>query len=201
MGAGDGARDADTRLAEDLGELVARESWILLTGGRDCGVMAAASRGAKRVAGSLTVGILPTESGLASPDVDVAVFTGMGNARNAINVLTSDVVVACGSGGPGTASEIALAIKCRKPVVLLGAPPATRDFAARARWTELRGRVRCRRDRAHPSRAVGLARFEQLAERGRHVVDVVGRHAGQSGSETSPSNAASATGKSPGRWP
>lgn len=121
MGAGGDASASDIALAERLGELIAREGWVLLTGGRDCGVMAAANRGAKRVAGSLTVGVLPgtSESGGVCPDVDVAIFTDMGNARNNINVLSSDVVIACGSGGAGTASEIALAIKTDKPVVLV----------------------------------------------------------------------------------
>jgi uncharacterized protein (TIGR00725 family) len=128
MGAGETASERDVRLAEALGERIAAAGWALLTGGRDTGVMAAASRGAKRVAGSLTIGILPSESGSVAADVDVAVFTGMGNARNAVNVLTSDVVVACGDGGAGTASEIALAVKSRKPVVLLAASPIAREF-------------------------------------------------------------------------
>ena len=42
----------------------------------------------------------------------------MGSARNNINVLSSDVVIACGMGA-GTASEIALALKAKKCVVLL----------------------------------------------------------------------------------
>ena len=42
----------------------------------------------------------------------------MGSARNTINVLTSDVIVAC-PGGAGTLSEIALALKHGKPVWLL----------------------------------------------------------------------------------
>lgn len=136
MGAGESASPADTKFAERLGELIAREGWVLLTGGRDAGVMAAASRGAKRVPGSLTVGILPTESGGVSGDVDVAVFTGMGNARNMINVLSSEVVVACGAGGAGTASEVALALKAGKPVVLVS-PTA----AAEAFFRSLGGRV------------------------------------------------------------
>jgi hypothetical protein len=85
--------------ARELGRLLAERGWIVLTGGRPAGVMAAASAGAKEVPGSLTLGILPGASG-AGPDVDVAVFTGMGDARNAINVLTSDVIVACGIEGP-----------------------------------------------------------------------------------------------------
>jgi hypothetical protein len=128
MGAGEEATEADVALAERLGELVAAEGWVVLTGGRDAGVMAAASRGAKRVAGSLTVGILPSASGTTAPDVDVAIFTGMGNARNAINVLSSDVVVAIGAGGPGTASEVALALKSAKPVILLAPTEAMEKF-------------------------------------------------------------------------
>jgi hypothetical protein len=42
----------------------------------------------------------------------------MGNARNNINVLSSDAIVACGMGA-GTASEIALALKGNKQVILL----------------------------------------------------------------------------------
>ena len=57
-----------------------------------------------------------------------AVFTGMGSARNNINVLSSDVVIACGTGGAGTVSEIALAIKAVKPVVVVQASDEARPF-------------------------------------------------------------------------
>jgi hypothetical protein len=90
--------------------------------------MAAACAGAKQVRNSLTLGILPGGAGDVGPDVDIAVFTGMGDARNVINVLTSDVVVACGVEGPGTASEVSFALKTGKPVILLGAAPAARLF-------------------------------------------------------------------------
>jgi hypothetical protein len=60
--------------------------------------------------------------------VDIAVFTGLGDARNAVNVLTSDVVVACGVEGPGTASEVALALRSEKPVVLLAPSPEAAAF-------------------------------------------------------------------------
>jgi uncharacterized protein (TIGR00725 family) len=52
----------------------------------------------------------------------------MGSARNNINVLSSDVVVACGMGGAGTASEIALALKGNKPVILLNNSEESRQF-------------------------------------------------------------------------
>jgi uncharacterized protein (TIGR00725 family) len=82
--------------------------------------MEAASSGAKSVPGSLTLGILPSgPEGPVSAAVDIAVFTGVGEARNAINVLSSDVVVACGVEGAGTASEVALALKLGRPTILL----------------------------------------------------------------------------------
>ena len=128
MGAGEHARDEDVALAERLGELIARENWVLLTGGRDAGVMAAAVRGAKRVSGSLTVGILPTESGAHAPGIDIAIYTGLGNARNVINVLSSRVVITCGHLTPGVTSEAALALKSGRPLILLSPNPEAEAF-------------------------------------------------------------------------
>ena len=118
MGPGKGARETDLKHAWDLGNLIAARGWVLLTGGRNLGVMDAANRGAK-AGGGLTVGILPDETGEAvSVAVDIAIITDMGSARNNINVLSAHVVVACGMGA-GTASKVALAIKAGKPVILL----------------------------------------------------------------------------------
>jgi uncharacterized protein (TIGR00725 family) len=106
-------------MAERLGGLIAARRWILLNGGRDCGVMAASARGAKR-AGGMVIGVLPDmTTARASPDLDVAIVTGLSDARNLINVLSSDVVIAC-PGSLGTMSEIVLALKHDKPVILLG---------------------------------------------------------------------------------
>ena len=115
-----------------LGQLIARSGWMLLTGGRGAGVMSAAGRGAKTVPGSLVVGVLPDDrhSADVSDAVDIAVFTGMGHARNVINVLSSDVIVALGAATPGTASEIALALKVATPVILLDPSDDARRFFA-----------------------------------------------------------------------
>ena len=118
VGPGNGATEDEMKAAFELGALIAREGWVLLTGGRSAGVMDAASRGAKS-AGGLTVGILPAKDARdVSEAVDVPIFTDMGQARNNINALSSRAVVACGMGA-GTASEIALALKAKKKVVLL----------------------------------------------------------------------------------
>jgi uncharacterized protein (TIGR00725 family) len=126
-----GAAQASSRTlaaAHELGRLLAERGWIVLTGARPVGVMAAACAGAKEVPDSLTLGIVPGSEGGLDPNVDVAVFTGMGDARNVINVLTSDVVVACGVEGPGTASEVSLGLKSGKPVILLAASDSARAF-------------------------------------------------------------------------
>ncbi len=109
---------AEMEDAYTLGKLIARQGWILLNGGRETGVMTASARGASDQ-GGMTIGILPGSNPQeASEYIRIPILTGLGNARNCINVLSSDVVVAC-PGGMGTLSEIALALKCSKPVILL----------------------------------------------------------------------------------
>jgi uncharacterized protein (TIGR00725 family) len=79
--------------------------------------MCSASRGAVE-AGGLTVAILPNSAsggGYPNPWVHIPIFTGVGNARNAFNVLSASLCVAVG-GGSGTLSEIALALKSGIPV-------------------------------------------------------------------------------------
>ncbi|MFP4006814.1 MAG: TIGR00725 family protein [Spirulinaceae cyanobacterium] len=127
MGPGESATPTDLDWAYQIGHLIAAQGWILLTGGRNSGVMDAASRGA-RSRGGLTIGILPTNSVEAvSEAVDIAIATGMNQARNNINVLSSHGVIACGMG-LGTASEVALALKNQKPVVLLHPEATAYDF-------------------------------------------------------------------------
>ena len=106
----------EVETAEKVGALAAPAGWVVLTGG-GAGVMEAASRGAVE-AGGLTVGILPVATQTEqypNPWVVVPVFTGAGSARNQFNVLSATLCVAIG-GGPGTLSEIALALKAGKPV-------------------------------------------------------------------------------------
>ena len=107
--------------------------------------MEAASEGA-RGAGGLVLGILPGPSpGDANPHVEVAVATGMGDARNALIANTADGFVAI-AGSWGTLSEIAFALKRGKPVVSLGSferdlpvPPAATPEEAVRRLLELLG--------------------------------------------------------------
>jgi uncharacterized protein (TIGR00725 family) len=101
-----------------VGALIARSGAILVCGGGG-GAMEAACRGA-RSAGGTTVGILPGATRAdANPFVDIAIPTGMGEARNALVVRAADAVIAVG-GGVGTLSEIGLALKMGRPVIGLG---------------------------------------------------------------------------------
>ena len=117
--------------ALELGRLIATNDWVLITGGRDAGVMKAANEGAKEIKDSLTIGILPHRNAEISSAVDVAIVTDVGEARNNIIVLSADVVITCGVEGPGTASEVALALKAGKPVILVDASSSAEEFFAK----------------------------------------------------------------------
>ncbi len=118
VGAGD-APASVCELAYAAGLAIARRGAVLVCGGRG-GVMAAAARGAQ-AAGGLTIGILPGyDRGEANANIEIAIATGMGEARNAIVVASADSVVAL-EGEGGTLSEIGLAIKLGRPVVGLAA--------------------------------------------------------------------------------
>lgn len=131
MGAGDSATDKDNKDAFELGKLISQEGWVVLSGGRNSGVMDAVNQGAKSV-GGLTVGILPYgDNDKTSSAVDIPVLTNMMSARNNINVLSSDIVIACGHIESGTLSEIALAIKNKKSLILINNELDTKEFLQR----------------------------------------------------------------------
>lgn len=110
--------EAEAALAEAVGRLLAERGLGVVCGGRG-GVMAAVCRGAVQ-AGGVTVGLLPgdTTAG-ANPWVQIAIPTGLGEARNAIVARAGVGVIAIG-GEYGTLSELALALKWGKPVAGLG---------------------------------------------------------------------------------
>jgi len=132
MGSG---QDEHDELARPLGELLARLGVNLLTGGGG-GVMLSVSRAftsAPRIVG-ISIGIIPCldaahrnipKPGYPNPHVELPVFThlsatgtqGWENlSRNHINILNSNVIIAL-PGGPGTASEIGLALEYGRPVM------------------------------------------------------------------------------------
>ena len=105
-------------LAMEVGSLIARNGAVMVCGGLS-GIMEAASQGAASDGGTV-IGILPgSDKKEANPYVTFPIPTGMGVARNVLIVRTADAVVAM-PGGPGTLSEIALALNTATPVVDLG---------------------------------------------------------------------------------
>lgn len=155
-----GGSEADPRTldhAYHIGRLIAEHGWVLLNGGRPTGVMDASARGC-RDAGGFSVGVLfDGDAADASEHLDLVLPTAMGAARNVINVLSSDVVVACRGSG-GTLSEVAMALRFERPVILLDFDPgaAFLDACGRGRWFLA----------ATPEDAAELVR-QQLEEMGR----------------------------------
>lgn len=120
--------------AETVGRELADRGHEVVCGGLG-GVMEAVCRGAVD-AGGRTIGILPgTDRTTANRYVDVAIATGLGDARNALVVLNGDAAIAV-NGGPGTLSEIAFALVNDRPIagldthVVEGVTPVSDAVAA-----------------------------------------------------------------------
>lgn len=121
IGDGTAARGTPTSdLAEEVGRALVDAGCRVLTGGLG-GVMAAALSGARSSAAwrsGDTVGVLPGhDPAAANPDVDIAIATGMGHARNLL-CAQADAVIAVG-GGAGTLSEMAFAWIHGRPIAAL----------------------------------------------------------------------------------
>ncbi|MCF8030568.1 MAG: TIGR00725 family protein [Desulfohalobiaceae bacterium] len=105
-------------LAREVGRILAERGHILVCGGMG-GVMEAASKGAC-LAGGQVIGILPgSDPREANPFVTCAVTTEMGIMRNYLVVQNGGAAIAL-SGGYGTLSEIGMALKLGRKVLLLG---------------------------------------------------------------------------------
>lgn len=126
---GSGTREHAER-AGPLGRGLAECGVHLLTGGGE-GVMTAVSRSFSEVPDrvGLIIGVVPgngaDRSGYPNPWVEIAIRTHLPlsgrrgtepMSRNHINVLSSDVLVAL-PGAWGTASEVALAVRYRRPLI------------------------------------------------------------------------------------
>ncbi|MCL4474335.1 MAG: TIGR00725 family protein [Actinobacteria bacterium] len=117
IGAGESGVATDAA-AEEVGRLIATAGAVLVCGGLG-GVMEAACRGARAGKG-VTIGILPgLDRGAGNPYLDYSICTGIGHARNLAVAASGDAVIAIG-GSFGTLSEIGLAAKSGRRVVLLG---------------------------------------------------------------------------------
>jgi uncharacterized protein (TIGR00725 family) len=112
--------EREAALAEEVGRLLAEAGVTLVTGGLG-GVMEAASRGAAGAGGTVVAVIPGDDRRAANPYASVVVATGAGQARNVAVAASGDAGIAIGQGW-GTLSEIALARKLGRPVVVLVGP-------------------------------------------------------------------------------
>ena len=121
--------------ATELGRWLAKKGVHLLTGGGN-GVMTSISRAFFEVPNrkGMVIGVLPCQAGdqpsrpkkgYPNPWVEIPIFTHLPKrgtqgtdplSRNHINILSSDIVIAL-PGGPGTVSEVQLALEYHRPVV------------------------------------------------------------------------------------
>ena len=145
--------------AEEVGRRLAEAGATVVCGGLG-GVMEAACRGAK-AAGGTTVGILPgLDRRTANRFVDVAVPTGLGEARNALVARAGEAMIAVG-GGYGTLAEVALALRAGTPVVGLD----TWELSREGRRVEAILRARTAEDAVALALA-GVARMGEAAPPG-----------------------------------
>ena len=146
---GSGAEE-HAELAEPLGEAIAHLGAHLLTGGGS-GTMRAVARGFTRVCPrpGVSIGILrgesdgSTMSGDPNEFVEIPIRTHLPHSgtrgceptsRNHLNTLTPDAIVAL-PGGPGTGSEIELALRYRTPILVHAV--WSEAFPSLARWNEV----------------------------------------------------------------
>ena len=108
----------EEKLAYQVGRIVARAGAVLVCGGLD-GAMKAAAKGAQE-AGGLTIGILPgKEKESANPYIDIALPTSLGYSRNVIVACSADIIIAL-PGSHGTRCEISYGLVYNRPVIDLG---------------------------------------------------------------------------------
>ena len=116
------------KLAVEVGREIAKHGAILVTGGGG-GVMQAASHGADLEDG-IIVGILPGEKKIeANRYVDIAIPTGIGFARNLMNINSSHGIIIV-EGGSGTMCEAIHAYSTNTPSVALVGSGGTADRIA-----------------------------------------------------------------------
>ncbi|MCP5462111.1 MAG: TIGR00725 family protein [bacterium] len=109
------ATEVQASTAYSIGVYVAKKKFALICGGRG-GVMESAARGAVEN-GGLVIGILPDDTfAAANQFCSIVLPTGIGYARNSMNVLAADLVISIG-GEKGTLTELAYAWHYGKPIV------------------------------------------------------------------------------------
>jgi uncharacterized protein (TIGR00725 family) len=105
--------------AEEIGKLLAEAGAIVVTGGKD-GIMEAAAKGSK-LAGGITVGVIKGKDRFHSNNyTDIEIISGMiaDGFDELTLVLMCDSLIVIG-GGAGTLQEITVAYRNNKPIIAL----------------------------------------------------------------------------------
>ncbi len=103
-----------------IGELLAKENCIVVTGGKS-GIMSTAAEGAKTVPHSVTVGVVKGDKRFTANEfIDVEIVSGaIADGLDEYQIITMcDGVILLG-GGAGTLEEVAIAYRQEKPIVAL----------------------------------------------------------------------------------
>ena len=133
VGSGGEPPAAIQELAEELGSALIDAGYGIVTGGGG-GVQEAVCRGAVRRRGKATkpplVGVLAGYDVTAGHAfMDVAIPTGLGQARHAVLAAAGEIVV-CVGGATGALAEVALARKIGRPVIALQPSGGTAGLVA-----------------------------------------------------------------------
>lgn len=125
IGSGECSKE-EYAVAQELGGEIARAKAVLVCGGLS-GIMEGAARGAKMHNGT-TIGILPgNDRKDANAYIDIAIPTGLGEARNVVLARTADCLIAL-PGEFGTLTEVAYGLKFGKPVLSLHSWEFTKEI-------------------------------------------------------------------------
>lgn len=117
IGSGTEITEENRKLAEGVGEELAKRGVILICGGKG-GVMQAACKGVHREEG-ISVGILPSIlPSEANEYVKIKIPTNLGEERNYI-IIQSVQAVICIGGAVGTKMEAEYALKRKVPLIVI----------------------------------------------------------------------------------
>jgi uncharacterized protein (TIGR00725 family) len=117
IGAGIEIPDAIYKLAEEVGEELAKNNVIVICGGK-WGVMEAVCKGVQKLSG-ISIGILPSiNPSEANKYVKIKIPTNLGEDRNYI-IIQSVQAVICISGSVGTRIEAEYALKRGVPLITI----------------------------------------------------------------------------------
>ena len=131
MGAPDSTEEQN-KISYEVGFLLAKNNFAILTGGYKEGIMNETLKGAfESDENSLRIGLMPTgkySKNFDSDYVNLAIYTGIGDARNSSNAKTVDALIFPTHLSDGTLSEAAYGLKRNIPKIFIKASQKDKDY-------------------------------------------------------------------------